>query len=138
MQAELIEWQKKITQYALKSKCGAAMGDECLTLETARLGGAATAASQLWGIIMETLQHSKTIELEVEALRAAQPEYYLNGNWLLDQLIQRLPLQPPTDHGRRLAREALHAFLLRKLPLHGSTSLPNAWTWPRRPNRRRR
>ena len=68
MQAELIEWQKRLTQYALKSKCGAAMGDETLTLETAMLGAAATPASQLWGIVTETCQHSKTIELEIEAL----------------------------------------------------------------------
>ena len=67
VQAELIQWQKRLRQFALKAKCGAAMTDEAASLRTARLGAAATAASQLWGLVEQTCDHSKTLELLIES-----------------------------------------------------------------------
>ena len=60
----------------------------------------ATMAEQAWAAVSKSIKHSKSLELEVEALRAGYPEFYQNGGWLIVQLIERLP--PPHPAGEVL------------------------------------
>ena len=124
VQAELEQWQEHLQLYGLENKFGMAFSDETARLETAKLPSAiATAASQAWGAVINTIKHSRSLKLEVEVLRGENPEFYLNGGWLMERLMERLPLVQPTPDGRRSAKQALADLLRKKLPVNGTPNV---------------
>ena len=119
VQAELEKWQKALELYAMENKFGPALTDASSRTEYDRMpANIATMAGQAWAAVSKSIKHSKSLELEVEALRAGYPEFYQNGGWLIVQLIERLPLHHPSQDGRQSARYALYDFIRGKLPVH--------------------
>ena len=71
VQAELEKWQEALELYAMENKFGPALTDASSRTEYDRMpANIATMAGQAWAAVSKSIKHSKSLKLEVEALRA--------------------------------------------------------------------
>ena len=117
MRANLQDWVRNIESYGLAKGAGQAFLDETADTDTADLPpAAAKAASQLWGAIKMSCSRDPVMVVVIETLQSGTPRRYLNGGWLLQQLITRLPKEPNTKSGKRSVRERLEDACRAVLP----------------------
>ena len=90
VQSQLKNWTRRLEATARKQKFGAAL--HLATMEPLTMTpGLATQASQLWGAVIGTIQHSEALMQEAEGYEMAHPEFNENGAWLMAMLTRRLP-----------------------------------------------
>ena len=115
VQSQLKNWTRRLEATARKQKFGAAL--HLAEMETLTMTpGLATQASQLWGAVIGTIQHSEALMQEAEGYEMAHPEFNENGAWLMAMLTRRLPERHEDSDAAADAREKLRMPCNTKLP----------------------